>query len=168
MAAGLNRGSALAEAVLGVKVVVASSHGWAIGNYALAVAGILVPVEPFCAVNRRTLASAAVGVPEEVVRALLRAAYACTDGFIENLVFRALNGFALTLARLSVHILVSLAVCRHLEVIAFAFASVGVPEKFIRTVVGRFWLLAEASTNIRVKVVRLRAAVRLAKAGTSQ
>jgi hypothetical protein len=138
--AWLHRRSAFAGAVFCVKVVVASALRWALRNLTRAFAGDLVPVEPSPTGDGQALTFAFVGVPEEVVRALLRTANARADGLIENFAFRALDGAALALAGFGVDVLLSVADRRHFKIVTLALTQVSAPVKLFRAVVGGFRL----------------------------
>ena len=88
------------------------------------------------------LATTVHRAPVEVVRALLRATDALTDGFVEDLILWAFSWTALALARFRVNVLTFCTGSLHNKVVAFTLAGRRVPVKLIRTVVWGFGLFA--------------------------
>lgn len=117
-----NRCRALAHALIGVEVTEVVLSWWAFSEHAVALAVILVPVSTFFTLDWCALTGTFVGVPVVVVGASRGAANAFADGFVENLVFSALNWAALALARFGIDILVSGAGGKDIGVVALALA----------------------------------------------
>lgn len=113
----------------------------------------LVPVFAFSAFHGRALALAVVGVPEEVVRAVLGAAHALAQTLVPDLV-GVLACLRSALAGAIVHVQV-LALCASMvsRAVALAPAGVGVPVLARGASVKASWLNADAGTGFGVEVV---------------